>query len=70
MISPAEMATALARCPRCSGQMYREAVYEYGCLSCGEYIFVQRPRPTIRQQAAASNDTAVSARAPAASPAA
>jgi hypothetical protein len=46
MISPAEMVTNPARCPRCSGQLYRELADEYCCLACGEYVFVARRRLT------------------------
>ncbi len=69
MISPAEVAAVPTRCPRCGGQMYCEVADEYGCLSCGEYIFVQRRRPTAPMCSTASPRNPVTA-APPSSPAA
>jgi hypothetical protein len=34
----------IARCPRCSGPMYKGYDDDYSCLFCGEYVFANLPR--------------------------
>ena len=34
----------IARCPRCSGPMYKGYDDDYSCLFCGEYVFANMPR--------------------------
>jgi hypothetical protein len=45
MMAPAEDGSTPARCPRCSGPLYRALPDEYCCLYCGEYVFATRRPP-------------------------
>jgi hypothetical protein len=58
-MNAAMLTTAPTRCPRCNGQMYREQSDEFCCLSCGEYVFVERRGPSLRPSAPSSPRTAV-----------
>ena len=60
--------TPAARCPRCSGPLYRCLDADYCCLYCGEYVYRGPSRdvsaawdsmlPERRRQAARPRDSA------------